>query len=50
MRLATLRVAGRTRAARVESDGGAILLDAPDVGTLLQHPNWEDLALSLIHI
>lgn len=39
MRLATIRTAGGTRAARVD-DAEAILLAAPDVGRLLALPDW----------
>lgn len=41
MKLATLRTADGTRAARVDEAGGrAVLLDAPDVGTLLERADW----------
>lgn len=43
MRLATLRLEGGTRAARVLGDH-AVLLQAPDVGTLLADPAWRDSA------
>ncbi|QBJ97745.1 FAA hydrolase family protein [Rhodococcus sp. ABRD24] len=44
MRLATLRTPTGTRAARVESETSAILLDSPDVGALLNTEGWETLA------
>lgn len=44
MRLATVRVDGKTHAARVENDGYA-LLGFADVGELLSHSNWRELAL-----
>ncbi|MGF1661297.1 MAG: fumarylacetoacetate hydrolase family protein [Kineosporiaceae bacterium] len=44
MRLLTLRLAGTTRAARLEADGTAVLLDSPDVGALLALPDWRTAA------
>lgn len=45
MKLATLRTADGTRAARIEPEQGyAVLLDAPDVGTLLAGDDWEQAA------
>lgn len=41
MRLATIRVAGSTKAVMVE-DGNAFELGYKDVGELLQNPNWKD--------
>ena len=43
MRLVTLSTAGGQRAARTE-DGVAFELDAPDVGALLQRPDWRRIA------
>ena len=43
MRLVTLSTAGGLRAALVE-DGIAFELDAPDVGALLQRPDWRRIA------
>ncbi|MGH3391122.1 MAG: fumarylacetoacetate hydrolase family protein [Actinomadura sp.] len=43
MKLATLRLADRTTAARVEGDH-AVELDAPDVGALLARPGWRQPA------
>ncbi|MEU9834134.1 fumarylacetoacetate hydrolase family protein [Streptosporangium sp. NPDC048047] len=43
MRLATLRLPGRTVAARIEGDL-AVELDAADVGELLARPGWRELA------
>jgi acylpyruvate hydrolase len=43
MRLATIRTAGGTRAARLEGDE-LVLLNSPDVGTLLQAPDLEAAA------
>lgn len=43
VRLLTLRLDGGTRAARLDGDG-AVLLDAPDVGALLAHPDWPSTA------
>jgi acylpyruvate hydrolase len=43
MRLATLRTAGGTRAARVDGDT-AVELDAPDVGALLAQHDWREQA------
>ncbi|MET0147476.1 MAG: fumarylacetoacetate hydrolase family protein [Ilumatobacteraceae bacterium] len=43
MRLATVRIDGHLRAARIDGpapDGTAILLDASDVGALLAGPDW----------
>ncbi|SNR22920.1 fumarylacetoacetate hydrolase family protein [Actinomadura mexicana] len=47
MKIATVRTAGGTRAARLD-DGGYVLLAAPDVGALLEHPDWADEAASAI--
>ncbi len=46
VRLLTLRLDGTTRAARLETDGTAALLDAPDVGALLTLPDWRTAAAS----
>ncbi|MBT0566035.1 fumarylacetoacetate hydrolase family protein [Williamsia sp. CHRR-6] len=43
MKLATLRLAGRTQAVRVDADI-ATELDAPDVGTLLEQDDWRERA------
>ncbi|GAA2100810.1 fumarylacetoacetate hydrolase family protein [Actinomadura alba] len=43
MKLATLRLDGRTAAVRVEDDH-AVELDATDVGALLAEPGWRELA------
>lgn len=43
MRLATIEHRGATHAARVEDDG-LHLLDAPDVGSLLADPAWQEVA------
>ncbi|WP_326823254.1 fumarylacetoacetate hydrolase family protein [Streptosporangium sp. NBC_01756] len=45
MKLATLRLPGRTTAVRVEGDH-AVELDAADVGELLALPGWRELAAS----
>ncbi|AHH19916.1 fumarylacetoacetate hydrolase family protein [Nocardia nova SH22a] len=44
MRLATLRTHAGTQAVRVESATRATLLDAPDVGALLNTDKWKTLA------
>ncbi|WP_046470063.1 fumarylacetoacetate hydrolase family protein [Allosalinactinospora lopnorensis] len=44
MKLATLRLRDRTAAVRVEDDGTAVELDAPDVGALLSDPAWSERA------
>ena len=43
MKIATVRTAGGTRAARLDDDG-YVLLDAPDVGALLERRGWADAA------
>ncbi|MET7327624.1 fumarylacetoacetate hydrolase family protein [Nonomuraea sp. NPDC005650] len=43
MKLATLRLPGRTTAARIDGDQ-AVEVDAPDVGALLADPGWRELA------
>lgn len=43
MKLATVRVNGEARAARI-TDDAAVLLDAADVGQLLADENWQDRA------
>jgi acylpyruvate hydrolase len=43
MRLATIRDADRTAAVRLDGDD-AVVLDAPDVGTLLQQQDWHQRA------
>ncbi|TDD02853.1 FAA hydrolase family protein [Nonomuraea deserti] len=43
MRLATVRTAGGTRAAKV-TGGGYVDLGLPDVGALLAHEDWPELA------
>jgi len=45
MRLATIRTAAGTTAARLQDDV-AVELDAADVGVLLSHPDWRDRAAS----
>jgi len=45
VKLATLRIGGRTTAARVEEpDGEAVEVSASDVGTLLAQENWRQIA------
>lgn len=44
MRLATTRISGTLRAARVDADS-ATVLDAADVGELLADPDWRNRAL-----
>ncbi|MGB3438169.1 MAG: fumarylacetoacetate hydrolase family protein [Actinophytocola sp.] len=44
MRLATLRLAGRTTAARLLDDTTAVELPAPDLGALLADPGWRTVA------
>ena len=46
MRIATIRVAGGTRAARVDGDA-LIPLDSDDVGELLTRPDWEAVAAAV---
>lgn len=46
MRLATIRTADGTTAARVTSDSTAVALGFSDVGKLLLEPNWQELALA----
>jgi acylpyruvate hydrolase len=43
MRLATVRTAAATRVARIDGDV-AVMLDIPDVLTLLSQPGWRDAA------
>lgn len=43
MKIATVRTAEGTRAARLD-DGGYVLLDAPDAGALLERQDWADAA------
>ncbi|MFI7632551.1 fumarylacetoacetate hydrolase family protein [Nonomuraea sp. NPDC049400] len=43
MKLATLRLPGRTTAARIDGDQ-AVEIVAPDVGALLADPGWRDVA------
>jgi acylpyruvate hydrolase len=45
MRLATLRLDGRTAAVRIEGDE-AVELDAPDAGALLAEPDWRERAVA----
>lgn len=45
VKLATLRLAGRTTAARIEQDEGeAVEVSSSDVGTLLREPDWPQIA------
>ena len=46
MRLATLRTITSTTAARITDDGRAVTLDYTDVGALLAHENWRELAMA----
>ncbi len=43
MKLATIRQEGRTHAVRIEGDE-AVLVDAPDVGSLLHRDDWRTVA------
>lgn len=43
MKLATVRTGGATRAARLDGDS-YVLLDSSDVGALLAHPDWREVA------
>lgn len=45
MRLATIRIGGRTRAVRTDDDG-LVDVGAPDVGELLGHQDWAERARS----
>ncbi|WP_367402525.1 fumarylacetoacetate hydrolase family protein [Kocuria marina] len=50
MKLATLRTAQNTTSAAVlRKDGAAVLLDAPDVGALLDRPEWRKEADAALH-
>lgn len=44
MRLSTIRFQGETHAARQEGDEYVVLDAFPDLGSLLQHPEWRDIA------
>lgn len=44
MKLATIRVHGSSSAAAVLPGGNYVLLDAPDLSTLLQHQGWQEEA------
>jgi acylpyruvate hydrolase len=44
MRLATLRLSGRTAAVRLLDDTTAVELPAPDLGALLADPDWRTVA------
>ncbi|MEQ3552691.1 fumarylacetoacetate hydrolase family protein [Pseudonocardia nematodicida] len=48
MRLATVDTANGTRTARIENDY-VVLLDAPDLSSLLNEPDWEERARSDAH-
>jgi acylpyruvate hydrolase len=45
VKIATVRTAEGTRAARLD-DSGYVLLDVPDAGVLLEHRDWADAAAS----